>query len=69
MDTLDVRGLSCPIPVLKTKKALDQGQRQLQIIGTGNTAKENVTKFVHSQGLKVEVTEAHGEWQLIISPE
>ena len=35
MDTLDVRGLSCPIPVLKTKSP-DQGQRELQIIGTGN---------------------------------
>ena len=29
MDILDVRGLSCPIPVLKTKKAVEKGLTEL----------------------------------------
>ena len=34
MDILDVRGLSCPLPVMKTKKVLDSGVQELQIEGS-----------------------------------
>ncbi|NLK52761.1 MAG: SirA family protein [Syntrophomonadaceae bacterium] len=68
MDILDVRGLSCPLPVLKTQKFLDKGIQELQVMGTGNTAKQNVSKFAKSKGYNVEVTgETVDEWQIIIS--
>lgn len=68
METLDVRGLSCPIPVMKTKKALEKGYEELQIIGSSNVSRENVSKFAASQGFKVELlNESPDEWNMIIS--
>lgn len=67
MDTLDVRGLSCPIPVIKTQKALAKGVAELQIIGSGNVSKENVTKYARSQGYNVTVIdENHNGWTMNI---
>ncbi len=67
MDTLDVRGLSCPIPVIKTKKALEKGSQELQVTGTGNVSKENVSKFVISQGFKIEMlNESPDEWSFVV---
>jgi tRNA 2-thiouridine synthesizing protein A len=68
MDNLDVRGLSCPIPVMKTKKALDKGCPELQVTGTGNVARENVSKYATSQGFVVKpVSDDSDEWSIIIS--
>lgn len=68
MDTLDVRGLSCPLPVLKTKKVLDKGCQELQIIGSSKVSRENVSKFAASQGFIVKlVSDQPDEWNLIIS--
>jgi len=68
MDILDVRGLSCPIPVLKTKKAVEKGCTELEIIGSSKVSRENVSKFAASQGYKVEVTEDKSdEWKMVIT--
>lgn len=68
MDSLDVRGLSCPIPVLKTKKALEKGITELQILGSSKVSQENVSKFAASQGYKVEVAEDKSdEWKIVIT--
>ncbi|NLC08310.1 MAG: SirA family protein [Syntrophomonadaceae bacterium] len=67
MDILDVRGLSCPLPVLKTQKALNKGIEELQVLGSGNTAKQNVSKFAKAKGYQVEITsEINDEWQLVV---
>jgi tRNA 2-thiouridine synthesizing protein A len=67
MQTLDVRGLSCPIPVLKTKKEVDKGVKELQILGSGHAPRENVTRFVKSSGFSVELVNDTGdEWVLEI---
>lgn len=68
MDTLDVRGLSCPLPVLKTKKVLDKGCQELQIIGSSKVSQENVGKFAASQGFSVKlVSDLPDEWNIIIT--
>ncbi|NLN86387.1 MAG: SirA family protein [Syntrophomonadaceae bacterium] len=68
MDTIDVRGLSCPIPVLKTQKALAKSSGELEVIGSGNVSKENVTKFALSQGCQVNFsTENPDEWTMQIT--
>jgi len=65
MESLDVRGLSCPLPVLKVKKALDKGLAELQIIGDSKVSLENVTRYASSQGFVVErQIENDGEWTL-----
>jgi len=67
MDQLDVRGLSCPIPVIKTQKALEKGKLPLTVLGSGNTARQNVTRFASARGYAVEVSsETADEWTLVI---
>ncbi|NPV93168.1 MAG: SirA family protein [Firmicutes bacterium] len=67
MQTLDVRGLSCPIPVLKTKKEVDKGAKELHILGSGRAPKENVTRYARSSGFSVELVSDDGdEWVLEI---
>lgn len=68
MNAIDVRGLSCPLPVLKTKQALDKGMEELQVLGSGQTAQQNVVKFAKSQGCDTEiVNKKDDEWQIIIT--
>ncbi|MGE5543555.1 MAG: sulfurtransferase TusA family protein [Bacillota bacterium] len=68
MDTLDVKGLSCPLPVTRTKRVLDSGVEELRVVGTGNTAKQNVIRFAKSQGFRAEiVSEADGEWTMLLT--
>lgn len=67
MDSLDVRGLSCPLPVLKVKKAVDKGLVELQITGDSKVSLENVTRFASSQGFVVESQgQSNDEWTIRI---
>jgi selenium metabolism protein YedF len=56
---IDNRGLSCPQPVLNTKKALDvlfQGEHEeftLTVIVDNEAARENVTRFAGTAGCRV----------------
>jgi selenium metabolism protein YedF len=55
---VDARGLSCPQPVLETKKVLeDQLSNDFIILVDNYTAKENVSRFARNQGWAVEVSE------------
>jgi len=54
MEKIDVRGLSCPVPVLRTKKAIDGGAKELYIVGSSQVSKENVIRLAESQGFKVD---------------
>lgn len=53
MEKVDVRGLSCPMPVLKTKKVIDSGAKEILVVGTSQVSKENVTKLAKSNGYEV----------------
>ncbi|QGT99955.1 hypothetical protein SYNTR_1362 [Candidatus Syntrophocurvum alkaliphilum] len=67
MDKLDVRGLSCPMPVLQTKKAIDKGAKELLILGTSQVAKENVLRLVKSQGFDANLTvDEKNDWEMEI---
>ena len=56
MKTVDARGLSCPEPVVLTRKALLSKENAYQILVDSETCKENVTRFARSQGYNVKVT-------------
>jgi len=67
MGNLDVRGLSCPLPVLRVKQALDAGETELDIVGDSAVSRENITRFVQNLGGSVEVVQADGnEWRLLV---
>ena len=54
---VDARGLSCPQPVLMTKKALEASPsaKCFEIIVDNGTAKENVTRFAQNAGFTVTI--------------
>jgi len=62
---VDARGLSCPQPVILTKKALEESDEVTTIVDN-STAVENVTRLATSKGFSVEVEEKEGEYQLLI---
>ncbi|GFN22787.1 MAG: sulfurtransferase TusA family protein [Thermoanaerobacteraceae bacterium] len=69
MIEIDVRGLSCPIPVVRTKKAMEQHPGQPLLVLTDNeTSKENVSRLAESQGYSAKVEKASGLYRLLLEP-
>ena len=67
MKKLDVRGLSCPIPVVKTKKMIDQGVAIIQITGDSAVSRENVSKLARSYGYSVTMNvDDKNNWEMEI---
>jgi len=65
MATLDCRGMSCPQPVLETKKALEKsGPEGVLVLVDNPGSKENVRRFGESQGYQVDITEEKGAFRL-----
>jgi len=65
MAVLDCRGMSCPQPVLETKKALQKSPSGEVLVLVDNPAsKENVRRFAESQGYRVDISEERGTFQL-----
>ncbi len=65
-NVLDLRGLSCPIPLIKTKDAL-AGIDAIKVVVDEPSAKENIIKFAKSQNYKVEYADANGEYTISIA--
>lgn len=67
-NVVDARGLSCPLPVLKTKEAIEKGDEKIEVLVDNNTALENVTRLAKSKGFAVETKKSvDGDWQIFIS--
>ena len=62
---VDARGLSCPEPVIRTKKALGalSGGR-VDILVDTVTARENVSRFARSQGWTAEAKEEDNHFRV-----
>lgn len=56
METIDARGLACPTPVVKAKKALKQ-YNEFEILISSDVAKENVSRFLEAQKAHIAVEE------------
>jgi tRNA 2-thiouridine synthesizing protein A len=70
MADIDVRGLSCPLPVVKTKKAMEADPKAvLSVLLDAEVSTENVTRLAESQGyaVKAEAADA-GEFRLTLTP-
>ena len=49
---IDTSGLSCPEPVLRTKKALKNKPQTIEVLVDNEAALQNVTRFLDSLGYK-----------------
>ena len=57
---IDARGLSCPMPVVMTQKAIQKGApASLEVLVDAQVAVENITRYAESQGYRAAV-EAQG---------
>jgi selenium metabolism protein YedF len=54
MECLDLKGKTCPVPVLETKRLIDsEAVEQVQVLVDNDTSRENVTRFLESRGYQV----------------
>jgi tRNA 2-thiouridine synthesizing protein A len=64
---VDARGLSCPQPVIETKRALEEIEAGTIITLVDSAeSRDNVQRFAQSQGCQVEITERDGAFCLTI---
>ena len=70
MVEVDVRGLGCPIPVVRTKKAIEQNpSEQITVLVETAVSKENVSRLAQSRKYSVQVEEVAGdEYQMLLIP-
>ena len=69
MTEVDVRGFSCPIPVVKTKKAIeDNPDEVLTVLVETEVSRENVSRLAKSRGYSVKEEEVSGEYRLTLTP-
>ncbi|MGB3347057.1 MAG: sulfurtransferase TusA family protein [Candidatus Humimicrobiia bacterium] len=64
---VDVRGLSCPLPVIKTKKALEEKNDEpiLVLIDT-EVSVENISRLIKSTGHNFKIEKKNDIYHLII---
>lgn len=64
--TVDARGRSCPEPVILTRRALEQNGSKAVVLVDNQVAVDNITRFAENKGLKVQVRQKDGDFELTI---
>ena len=66
---VDARGLTCPIPVVKTKKAIEENpEAKIAVLVDREVSLENVSRLAKSQGYSIEIEEIGDDFRLNLSP-
>jgi TusA-related sulfurtransferase len=55
-EMIDVRGLSCPQPVLTVKQAVDSGKTEIDIIVDDMAALRNIERYALNNNLSISKT-------------
>lgn len=69
MKSVDVRGFSCPEPVIQVENALGmlkEGE-QLEVLVETVTSRENVRRVVESRGYTVSIEETDDGFRLVLT--
>ena len=64
---VDARGLSCPQPVILTRKAIQADEFPIEVLVETVTSRENVQRMAEKAGCRVRVQEAGDEFRLTIT--
>ena len=67
MQEIDVRGLACPEPVVRTMKALLKDPSGVCVLGDTVASKENIARFAAAKKYKLETEEKGGEFVLTLT--
>ncbi len=66
---INLSGLACPLPVVRTKEALDAGETgEFIVVVDHEAARDNVSRFAESRGCTVSVAQVGSCYHLTISP-
>lgn len=61
---IDCRGLSCPEPIIRTKKAIKDNPKSIDVLVDQRAPLENVQRFLKAMKYNVTATEINGEWKI-----
>ena len=61
---IDCRGLSCPEPVIRTKKAIKDNPQTIDVLVDQRAPLENVSRFLRVMKYEIAVTEENGQWRI-----
>lgn len=65
---IDARGLSCPMPVVMTQKAIQKdAPAALEVLVDAQVAVENITRYAQSQGYQTTVASQGADFKLTLS--
>ncbi len=65
---IDARGLSCPMPVVMTRKAVrEEAPAVLEVLVDAQVAVENITRYARSQGYQVKAEPQGTDFQLTLT--
>ena len=67
MVKVDARGLSCPIPVVKTKQALDKNPDELIVLVDAYVQVENVSRLAQSKGYTCKSEQEGDIYRIVIT--
>lgn len=69
MTEVDARGFSCPVPVVRTKKAMEENPNQALVVLVDTvTSRENVSRLAQSKGYSVKVERFEDGFRLLLNP-
>jgi selenium metabolism protein YedF len=68
MKTIDARGKLCPVPLIMTKKALNErsGDEGLLILVDNETSCRNVKRFLEEHGMQVEISQKDTMFEITV---
>lgn len=67
MKEIDVRGLSCPQPVLNLQNALNEDKNETyKVLASEAHTVKNIVNFAEKNGKKAEVNEVGLEYEIIV---
>lgn len=61
---IDCRGLSCPEPVIRTKRAIGDNPSSIDVLVDQRAPLENVSRFLKAMKYNVTAKEENGEWRI-----
>jgi len=68
MVEIDVSGFSCHIPVLRTKKAIEENPNEpVTVLVESSVSKENIRRLARSKGYSIKVDEVEDGFCLLLS--
>lgn len=69
MIEVDVRGFSCPVPIVRTKNAMEENPTEpLSVLVESAVSKENVSRLAKSRGYSITVVDVEDGFRVVLSP-